>query len=194
LKPKPLGYSPKNGNDDGQKGLEERECCKAAKKRVSTQPGANVGEAGPVKRQPRKVHDEKLGAFLFDLRREQYSGEISWEGVQVRVHFEGAQARRPRRCPSMRARSLGESEVLGRTHTRVRGEEAVAVEESSLARGGETRVPSKDFAARMRLVAITVHRGSAFDFWHEDGDLFWGHSIQISGDLVAGPTGADIPG
>jgi hypothetical protein len=29
---------------------------------------------------------------------------------------------------------------------------------------------------------------------HDDGDLFWGHSIQVTGTLDEGPTDADISG
>jgi hypothetical protein len=46
----------------------------------------------------------------------------------------------------------------------------------------------------MRLTSITVGHGGRFTFWHEDGDLFWGHSITVSGTLAKGPTDADIPG
>lgn len=50
------------------------------------------------------------------------------------------------------------------------------------------------FRARMRLDAITVYPDGEFTFWHDDGDLFWGHSIQVNGTLLEGPTDADIPG
>jgi hypothetical protein len=43
----------------------------------------------------------------------------------------------------------------------------------------------------MTLEAITVYPEGSFDFWYNDSDLFWGHSIQIGGDLTED---ADIPG
>lgn len=46
----------------------------------------------------------------------------------------------------------------------------------------------------MKLEAITVRPNGEFEFWHDDGDLFWGHSILISGDLNHGLEDADIPG
>ena len=46
----------------------------------------------------------------------------------------------------------------------------------------------------MKIESITVHPDGGFEFWHNDGDLFWGHSILISGSLVEGPNSADIPG
>ena len=45
----------------------------------------------------------------------------------------------------------------------------------------EQPLSAKQFQARMKLDSITVSPDGSFDFWHDDGDLFWGHSIQISG-------------
>ncbi|HEX5725114.1 MAG TPA: DUF2262 domain-containing protein [Longimicrobiaceae bacterium] len=57
----------------------------------------------------------------------------------------------------------------------------------------EDEVSPAAFRARMRLQSITVEP-DGFVFWYDDGDLFWGHSIQVTGNLSDGPTDADIPG
>lgn len=59
---------------------------------------------------------------------------------------------------------------------------------------GEPIVTPKAFKARMTLQTICVSREGRFEFWHDDGDLFLGHSIQVRGNLRDGPTHADIPG
>src|SRR5262249_12068202 len=59
---------------------------------------------------------------------------------------------------------------------------------------GEAKLSPQEFRARMELVSITVGDSGQFEFWHDDGDLFWGHSIQICGTLDDGLTDADIPG
>lgn len=58
----------------------------------------------------------------------------------------------------------------------------------------EVELTSDEFLARMRLELILVYPDGTFEFSHNDGDLFWGHSIQISGSLSAGCTDFDIPG
>lgn len=58
----------------------------------------------------------------------------------------------------------------------------------------EVEVTARQFVSRMALESITIRPDGTFEFWHNDGDLFWGHSIQISGDIKSGPTQADIPG
>jgi len=46
----------------------------------------------------------------------------------------------------------------------------------------------------MKLESISVDADGEFTFSHADGGLFWGHSIQIAGNLKEGPNDADIPG
>jgi hypothetical protein len=46
----------------------------------------------------------------------------------------------------------------------------------------------------MKLTSISIGSEGTFEFWHNDGDLFYGHSIQIGGSLAKGLTRADIPG
>ena len=58
----------------------------------------------------------------------------------------------------------------------------------------ETRLTADQFNNRMTLESITVSPNGSFDFWHNDGDLFRGHSIEVRGNLTDGPTDADIPG
>ena len=58
----------------------------------------------------------------------------------------------------------------------------------------EAELSADEFKARMTLESVTIEPDGSFDFWHNDGDLFCGHSIEISGNLSKGPTRADIPG
>ena len=50
------------------------------------------------------------------------------------------------------------------------------------------------FMERMELDAIQVYEDGAFEFWFNDGDLFWGHSIHVTGSLANGPEEAQMEG
>jgi hypothetical protein len=58
----------------------------------------------------------------------------------------------------------------------------------------ERELSPADFKEKMKLHSINVTGDGSFEFWHNDGDLFWGHSIQIRGTLKDGLTDADVPG
>lgn len=51
-----------------------------------------------------------------------------------------------------------------------------------------------DFMARMELEALQVSPDGAFEFWFNDGGLFWGHSIHVTGTLTDGPSDAQMEG
>ena len=72
--------------------------------------------------------------------------------------------------------------------------ELLAVENESWIDQDEPELTPDDFKDRMTLESITVDPNGSFDFWHDDGDLFWGHAIQIGGNLAEGPKYADTPG
>ena len=61
-------------------------------------------------------------------------------------------------------------------------------------REDETQLTAEEFAKNMVLEAISTRPGGSFEFWHNDGDLFWGHSIMVSGNLADGPKHAGIEG
>ncbi|MEM9259460.1 MAG: DUF2262 domain-containing protein, partial [Bacteroidota bacterium] len=48
------------------------------------------------------------------------------------------------------------------------------------------------FLSRIRLEVVSVGEEGGFCFWYDDGELFWGHSILVSGTLTDGITDAEI--
>ena len=58
----------------------------------------------------------------------------------------------------------------------------------------KAEIGSTEFLNRMQLTAMTVYPDGSFEFWHDDGDIFWGHSILVSGSLAKGVTDASIAG
>jgi hypothetical protein len=59
-------------------------------------------------------------------------------------------------------------------------------------REDETPVTPRQFKERMTLESIAVSPNGKFEFTFDDGQLFWGHVIQVSGSLSKGPTNAHI--
>ena len=55
-------------------------------------------------------------------------------------------------------------------------------------------ITREQFMERMELESIEVRADGSFQFWFGDGDLFYGHSIWVSGDLKNGPNDAAMEG
>ena len=64
--------------------------------------------------------------------------------------------------------------------------------------GNEDREPEEitreQFMERMELDAIQISADGHFEFWFNDGEMFWGHSIHVTGSLETGPERAQMEG
>jgi hypothetical protein len=138
--------------------------------------------------------DEELGTFTFDPGEERFSAAVTWMDDSVDLNLEASTSEAMLEA-LVAARMLWQDQA---TWSQRVGAFAVAklcaLKNSSWREGDDPEVSEADFLAAMSLVSITVAPDGSFDFWHSDGDLFWGHSIQVSGSLSEGPQIADIPG
>lgn len=60
--------------------------------------------------------------------------------------------------------------------------------------GVEDPLSPNEFKSRITLETIYIDTKGEFEFWHNDGDLFFGHYVWVVGDIRNGLTRADIPG
>ena len=55
-------------------------------------------------------------------------------------------------------------------------------------------ITREQFMERMELDAVQISADGSFEFWFNDGDLFWGHAIHVTGSLDKGPESAQMEG
>ena len=70
----------------------------------------------------------------------------------------------------------------------------LSVKNESWLGDGEQPVTAAKFKKRLKPESVTIREDGSFDFWYEDGDLFWGHSIEVRGDLDGGFSDAAFHG
>ena len=51
---------------------------------------------------------------------------------------------------------------------------------------GAAAITEEEFLRRLKLTSISIGIDGRFEFYHDDGDLFYGHCIIISGSLTDG--------
>lgn len=59
---------------------------------------------------------------------------------------------------------------------------------------GDDPVGADELKARIRLTNIMVYAGGGFTLWYDDDDLFWDHTIEVTGSLDDGPDAAILQG
>jgi hypothetical protein len=141
---------------------------------------------------PVTFEDPLLGTFTLDRRVDWFTGQVVWDGESISLNLsESTKLESALRTAHALWRNQGE------WNQRVRNfavEQLLPLKNDTWLDEGEGELTPDEFRERMTLESITVNADGSFDFWHDDGDLFWGHSIQISGNLAEGPMDADIPG
>jgi len=143
---------------------------------------------------PVNCEDPVFGTFTRDRRIDWFTGNAVWKGGSVALHLAAS-------APSEVQAALSIShhlwEAQDEWHQRIRDCAArilLPLKNESWLGEHETEVTADQFKQRMKMESITVHPDGSLNFSHTDGDLFWGHWIQVNGTISAGPTDAGIAG
>jgi hypothetical protein len=138
--------------------------------------------------------DPVFGTFTLDRRIDWFTAEVVWDGRPVSLNLSAREPAEVQRALKA-TRALWQSQSVWNRRIRDYAvQELLPLKNESWLDEDEAELTPDEFQDRMTLESVTVNPNGSFDFWHNDGDLFWGHSIQICGSISEGPTHADIPG
>lgn len=145
-------------------------------------------------RKPVTFADPKLGTFTMDRSVDWFTAKTEWMGQPVSLNLSATKPKDLQKALTA-AHTLwraqkGWSKRIGNYAVK----ELLPLKNDYWLGDDETKLNAKQFKARMTLRAITVTPRGSFEFWHDDGDLFWGHSIQVAGDIRKGLNDAGIHG
>jgi len=144
--------------------------------------------------QPVTIEDSFFGKFCLNRSVNWYEGEVVWQSERISLQLSMDD------CDDEQ-KLLAHTRILWNSQghwNKIIADYAVnkllPLKNEAWLDEDEKEVTSDQFKKRLVLEAITVYPDGSFKFWHDDGDLFGGHSILISGNLTDGPLDADIPG
>lgn len=140
------------------------------------------------------LHHDQFGELLFDPTMDWFTCEADWNGLSVQLRFETDESMEISQG-LVTAESLWKDQVIWKS----RMDQYIVAELLDLKNGtwlskGELPLSAEQFLSRMKFKSISLLADGSFEFWYDDGDLFWGHSIQISGSLSEGLCQATIAG
>lgn len=148
-------------------------------------------------KKPVSHYIEGLGTFTLNRTVNWFEANVDWLGAEIALNFD--QEEDMARCAqTAKALMAGQKDWDGRIRAYAAqqllelandwAQDGVEEDEEPQA------VTQEQFMQRMELESIQASEDGGFTFWFNDGDLFWGHAIRVSGDLTCGPTEAQMEG
>ncbi|WP_087026554.1 DUF2262 domain-containing protein [Thaumasiovibrio subtropicus] len=146
-------------------------------------------------KEPVEITHPEFGILVLNRTVDWFEGTVNWidEPISVSVSLDEENGSSDASMKTLEALYSGASDWSKRI-TNYAVSELLELKNDNWLMDGQEALTAADFISAMKLDSITVYPDGEFEFWHNDGDLFWGHSILVSGSLAEGPNDADIPG
>ena len=148
-------------------------------------------------KKPVSHYIEALGTFTLNRTVNWFEANVDWLGAEIALNFD--QEEDMAGC-AQTAKALMADQAGWDGRIRTYAAQQLLELANDWAQDGAQEdeepqaVTQEQFVERMDLESIQVSEDGGFTFWFNDGDLFWGHAIRVSGDLTNGPTEAQMEG
>ena len=147
-------------------------------------------------KKPVSIWVPELGTFTLNRQVNWFEAEVEWLGQPARLDIdreedwdacvEQAKALMAgQKGWDEKVRAFAAQELLDQANDWAR--DAAEGEEPE-------EITREQFMERLELDAVQISAGGRFEFWFNDGDLFWGHAIHVTGSLDQGPEMAQMEG
>lgn len=136
----------------------------------------------------------KFGTFTLNRQVKWFVANTSWCGQDISLNLAAVEAKEVEKAIGV-AKELWKA--AKKWNARVQDfvvQKLLKVKNDNWVGEDDHEVTAEEFKQRMTLDSITVNPDGSFDFCNNDGDLFYGHDIQVIGSLSEGPTHAVIAG
>lgn len=143
---------------------------------------------------PVKINHPKLGELILNKSVDWFEGQISWLGKSIELAVSLDEGDNPNLSILTAEALCKDMDSWSKRINNYAISELLELKNDNWLGENEKEIGPTEFLQAMELNSIIVHPEGGFEFWHSDGDLFWGHSILISGSITEGPNDADIPG
>jgi hypothetical protein len=155
---------------------------------------SELNEHAQKLRQPITFEDPKFGMFTLDRSVNWFATETAWLGQPVSLQLVARNAIEAQAAAKVAFELWESQESWNQRNRNTAVRELLPLKNGTWLEDGKPRLTTEEFKQRMVLESITINPDGSFAFWHRDGDMFWEHAIEITGNLTDGPTGASIQG
>ena len=133
-----------------------------------------------------------FGVLHLERRFGSYAGEIYWDGLKVSISLNCAEQQSPDTLVALADTLISASDDWTKRAKAFAADQLMSLKNDAWQDDDEDDISRHDFMSRMTLKEISIDENGDFTFYFDDGDLFWGHSINVCGNIVEGLRTAGI--
>lgn len=149
-------------------------------------------------KKPVSIWVPELGTFTLNRLVNWFEAEVEWLGQPARLDIDREEDWDAcvERAKALMADQKGWDEKVRAFAAEALLEQANDWEQDSAGNedGEPEEITREQFMERMELDAVQISADGRFEFWFNDGDLFWGHAIHVTGALDQGLEIAQMEG
>lgn len=142
-------------------------------------------------KKPVTFWEEGLGTFTLNRQVNWFETNVDWLGTEISLVFDRDEDRAD--CVRNAKALLAAAGDWDRRVREYAADELVSLA-NDWAEDGEEPITREQFMERMELESVEIRADGSFEFWFNDGEMFYGHSIHVTGDLEKGPGTAQMEG
>jgi hypothetical protein len=133
-----------------------------------------------------------LGSFVKDNDYLPHIGKAVWNGAPIEIWLDGDEPDLDACAATAQAMlanaAVWQAEMTARAYAKM------YANWNAVWREDEPALTEAEWRARLTIEALSVTASGRFTGTFADGDLYWGHTIEVSGSLAAGATDAAMCG
>lgn len=146
-------------------------------------------------RKPVIIIDEKLGKFELNKDYGSFNGNVNWLGKNISVSLNVDIDNKKSWTKALKTVQVlhDQQEEFNLEFVKFYGEKLTDLANDWLEDGNE-KITKNDFINRISLSEIIVDFKGNYNAFYDDGDMFDGHTIDVSGNIKTGINSANITG
>ncbi|MEM9790490.1 MAG: DUF2262 domain-containing protein [Planctomycetota bacterium] len=143
---------------------------------------------------PLVYDDPVLGDLTLNRSINSYEAPVAWLGNEVELSISALNEEIDKRSLQIAHELVEKQSIWHARAIDLAADSLLELKNDSWLEDDEDEVTHDEFIKAMTLESISVFSDKTFAFYFEDGDLFWGHTIEVTGSIDKGPDSANIVG
>ena len=145
-------------------------------------------------KKPVVVKDGYFGKFKLDREMNWYVTDLKWNGKKIELCLPLDDCKDEKAFIRLAEKLCKQQKKWDRVIREFAAEELLERKNNEWREENEKKITRSEFLKRIEMLSITLYPDGCFGFTFDDGDIFWGHIIEVEGSMEDGPEDVSIEG